>query len=151
MYNAGDLQIKNSPEYIKIGITVRKQLCVIGNMFNFACIFKFVCIFCLPLPQVNAHLWPQPIGDNAWLTLCPSLWDVNLVFLFFFFLLTITLPGKRQQWNDIVVDFRLQPCHLHYCYVNTQWRERERESTREREAQVCLGFFLLASIYKIFS
>lgn len=37
--------------------------------------------FLLPLPHVNAHPWPQPIGDNAWLTLCPSLWDVNLVFL----------------------------------------------------------------------
>lgn len=37
--------------------------------------------FFLPLPHVNAHLWPQPIGDHAWLTPCPSFWDVNLVFL----------------------------------------------------------------------
>ena len=42
---------------------------------------KEIASFCLPLPHVNARPWPQPIGDNAWLTLCPSLRDVNLVFL----------------------------------------------------------------------
>lgn len=119
---------------------------------------NLLCILCLPLPHITTHLWPQPMGDNAWLTLGPSLSDVNLVFLCW--------PPRSQEkttvkWHSrrlpiTALSLTLPMCK-HTMERQTQsevarWRDREGETDRQTERQkdllAYLGLFLFVSTHQ---
>lgn len=121
---------------------------------------NLLCTLCLPLPHITTHLWPQPMGDNAWLTLGPSLSDVNLVFLCW--------PPRSQEkttvkWHSHRLPITALSLTLPMCKHTMErqtrwerWRDEETERGRQTDGQTgrqkdllaYLGLFLFVSTHQ---